>query len=93
MAGRCSDNGLWGVANNTSGYNSQWGGFVAAPDCTVPQNLPRRKPGMLIATFPAEIKRGNWTHNSMPMDFAKGTKMFRGKPSKHARQKDGKSLP
>ena len=90
---RCADNTLWAVANNSSHPYSNWASFVARPDATVAQQLPQNRPGMLIHDFPDGLSEGGWLHNSMPMKLAPDEKLWLGKPSAHARQRDGQSEP
>ena len=48
---------------------------------------------MLIHDFPDGLSEGGWLHNSMPMKLAPDEKLWLGKPSAHARQRDGQSEP
>ncbi len=90
---RCADNVLWAVANNASEHYAAWGSFVARPDGTTAQRLPRGKAGMLIHDFPDTIPENGWTHNKIPLRLAKNQEMWFGKPSNHPRQENGKSEP
>jgi deaminated glutathione amidase len=90
---RCADNLLWAVANNSCNPYSHWGTFVARPDATIPKQLGKNRPGMLIHEFPDELSEGGWIHNLMPMKLASGERLHFGTPSNHPRQKDGKSEP
>ncbi|MHC4715939.1 MAG: carbon-nitrogen hydrolase family protein, partial [Planctomycetota bacterium] len=67
---RCADNLMWAVANNSSHPYSHWGRFVARPDATIPRQLPRNRPGMLVHDFPDGLSEGGWTHNRIPMKLA-----------------------
>jgi predicted amidohydrolase len=90
---RCADNLMWAVANNSSHPYSHWGTFVARPDATIAQPLKKNKPGMLIHDFPDGLSEGGWIHNRIPMKLADGERLHLGKPSNHARQRDGQSEP
>jgi len=93
VATRCADNIMWAVANNSSHPYSHWGSFVARPDATIIKQLPRNRSGMLIHDFPDGLSEGGWLHNYMPMKLANGERLHLGKPSKHTRQRDGRSEP
>jgi predicted amidohydrolase len=90
---RCADNTLWAVANNSSHPYSNWASFVARPDATIAKKLPQNRPGMLVHDFPDGLSEGGWLHNFMPMKLASNEKLWRGKPSAHPRQKNGRSEP
>ena len=90
---RCADNIMWAVANNSSHPYSNWASFVARPDATIAQQLPRNRPGMLVHDFPDGLSEGGWLHNCQPMKLAPGQKLWLGKPSTHTRQEDGRSQP
>ena len=90
---RCADNLMWAVANNSSHPYSHWGTFIARPDATIPKQLVKNRPGMLIHDFPDELSAGGWIHNMMPMKLARGERLHFGTPSSHQRQEDGGSEP
>lgn len=90
---RCADNLMWAVANNSSHPYSHWGSFVARPDATIAQQLPKNRRGMLIHDFPDGLSEGGWLHNFMPMKLAEGESLHFGKPSRHPRQMDGQAEP
>ena len=90
---RCADNLMWAVANNSSHPYSHWGSFVARPDATIPKQLPKNKPGILIHDFPDGLSDGGWLHNHMPMKLAKGERLYFGTTSGHIRQQNGQSEP
>ena len=90
---RCADNQLWAVANNSSDPYSHWGSFVARPDATIAQQLPKNRAAMLIHDFPDGLSPGGWLHNHMPMKLAPDERLFLGEPSRHPRQLDGRTEP
>jgi len=90
---RCADNCMWAVANNSSRRYSNWGSFVARPDATIAQRLPRNRAGMLVHDFPDGLSEGGWLHNQLPMQVAPGERLHFGRPSRHHRQLDGRSEP
>ena len=90
---RCADNLMWAVANNSSHPYSNWASFVARPDATVAQKLKKNTAGMLLHDFPDGLSEGGWLHNTLPMKLAPGERLYRGKPSQHPRQKDGRAEP
>jgi len=90
---RCADNALWAVANNATEPYAAWGSFVARPDGTTAQRLPRGRAGMLIHDFPDVIPENGWLHNKLPLKLSRETPMCYGKPSNHARQTEGTSEP
>lgn len=90
---RCADNRMWAVANNSSRPYSHWGSFVARPDATIAQELPKNRAGMLVHDFPDGLSEGGWIHNHIPMKLAKDEVMHFGRPSRHPRQADGRAEP
>ncbi|NKB69898.1 MAG: carbon-nitrogen hydrolase family protein [Candidatus Latescibacteria bacterium] len=90
---RCADNQMWAVANNSSNPYSHWGSFVARPDATIAQQLPKNRAGMLIHDFPDGLSPQGWLHNHMPMKLAPDEILFLGEPSSHPRQLDGRAEP
>ena len=72
---RCADNRMWAVANNSSAPYSHWASFVARPDATIAQQLPKDEPGMLVHDFPDGLSEGGWYHNEQPMR-ARGDERF-----------------
>ena len=90
---RCADNQMWAVANNSSRPYSHWGSFVARPDATIAQELPRNRAGMLLHEFPDGLSAGGWLHNHVPMKLAPGEILTFGTASGHPRQADGRAEP
>ncbi|SPE33858.1 hypothetical protein SBA2_810006 [Acidobacteriia bacterium SbA2] len=90
---RCADNHMWAICNNSSTPYSHWGSFVARPDATVPKELERNEPGMLVHDYPDTLSPGGWYHCRQPMDLAENTIMWWGTPSNSPRQSDGRSEP
>lgn len=90
---RCADNLMWAIANNSSHPYSHWASFVARPDATIAQKLKINQAGMLIHDFPDGLSQGGWLHNQIPMKLAKGEVLTYGKPSRHARQANGRAQP
>ncbi len=90
---RCADNHMWAICNNSSTPYSHWGSFVARPDATVPKELERNVPGMLVHEYPDTLSPGGWYHCRQPMDLAEKTVMWWGTPSNSPRQSDGRSEP
>ncbi len=90
---RCADNLMWAVANNSSRPYSHWGSFVARPDATIAQSLKINTAGMLVHDFPDGLSDRGWIHNRIPMKLASNEKLYFGKPSRHVRQRNGKSEP
>jgi predicted amidohydrolase len=93
VATRCADNHMWAICNNSSTPYSHWGSFVARPDATVPKQLERNVPGMLVHDYPDTLSRGGWYHCRQPMEMAENTIMWWGTPSHSPRQSDGQSEP
>ena len=93
LATRCADNCMWAVANNSSHPYSHWGSFVARPDATITKQLGKNRPGMLIHEFPDGLSEGGWLHNQIPMQLAKGERLYFGIPSIHPRQLNGQCEP
>lgn len=90
---RCADNILWAVANNSSCPSSHWGSFVARPDATIAQQLPRNRAGMPLHEFPDGLSEGGWIHHRLPPMLPGDAPLHYGNPSNHPRQADGRSAP
>ncbi len=78
---RCSDNRMWAVCNNSSRPYSHWSSFIARPDATIPKELTRNEPGLLIHDFPDGLSKRGWYHNYKPMQKRDDEIMSWGAPS------------
>ena len=72
---------------------SHWASFIARPDATIPKQLERNQPGILIHDFPDGLSEGGWYHNFQPMKLRPDEIMTWGTPSQHPRQVDGQAEP
>jgi predicted amidohydrolase len=90
---RCSDNRMWAVCNNSSRFYSHWASFIARPDATIPKQLVRNEPGILIHDFPDGLSERGSYHNFKPMQKPADEIMSWGNPVQHPRQADGQSEP
>ena len=93
---RASDNTMWVIANNSSGYYSSWPVCIARPDGSL-ESLERGIPGILYREFPDVEKSerfNSWLHNFKLMKLPEDEvyQVF-GTTSKHPRALDTKSLP
>ena len=93
---RASDNMMWVIANNSTGNYSSWPACIARPDGSL-ESLERGVPGILYREFPDEKESDqfrSWLHNFKMMKLPEDEiyQVF-GKPSKHPRALDTKSLP
>jgi predicted amidohydrolase len=93
---RASDNAMWVIANNSTGYYSAWPACIARPDGSL-ESLERGIPGILYREFPDNDKTdkfNSWLHNFKMMKLPDDEvyQVF-GKPSNHPRALDTKSLP
>ena len=93
---RASDNTMWVIANNSTGYYSSWPACIARPDGSL-ESLKRGIPGILYREFPdieKTEKFNSWLHNFKMMKLPENEayRVF-GTPSKHPRALDTKSLP
>jgi predicted amidohydrolase len=92
---RASDNTMWVIANNSSGYYSSWPTCIARPDGSL-ESLERGIPGVLYRDFPDQNKSSqfrSWLHNYKMMVLPENEvyQIF-GKPSNHPRVLDTKTL-
>jgi len=92
---RASDNRMWVIANNSSGYYSSWPTCIARPDGSI-ESLERGIPGILYRDFPdndCSEKLRSWTHNFKMMKLPEDEvyQVF-GKPSNNKRALDTKSI-
>jgi predicted amidohydrolase len=92
---RASDNAMWVIANNSTGYYSSWPACIARPDGSL-ESLERGVPGVLYRDFPDSDKTdrfNSWLHNFKQMKLPEDEvyQVF-GKPSNHPRVLDTKSL-
>ncbi|MCE9612657.1 MAG: carbon-nitrogen hydrolase family protein [Lentisphaerae bacterium] len=90
---RCADNRLWAVANNSTRRFAGWASFVARPDATIAQQLPKHRAGMLMHRFPDGLSSGGWLHNRQPMRLAPDQQLHFGEPTRHPRQVNGQAEP
>ena len=93
---RASDNAMWVIANNSTGYYSSWAACIARPDGSL-ESLERGIPGILFREFPDDEKSdkfNSWLHNFKMMRLPQDEiyQVF-GTPSNHPRALDTKSLP
>lgn len=92
---RASDNVMWVIASNSSGYYSSWPTCIARPDGSL-ESLERGIPGILYRDFPDHEKSdrfSSWLHNFKMMKLPDDEiyQVF-GEPSDHTRVLDTKSL-
>lgn len=92
---RASDNGMWVIANNSTGAYSSWPTCIARPDGSM-ESLKRGEPGILYRNFPdneVTDKFSSWLHNYKMMKLPKDEvyQIF-GKQSSHPRVLDTRSL-
>jgi hypothetical protein len=92
---RASDNTMWVIANNSTGFYSSWPTCIARPDGSL-ETLERGIPGILYRDFPDNEKSdkfNSWLHNFKMMKLPEGEvyQIF-GKPSNHPRVLNTKSL-
>ncbi|MCK5464161.1 MAG: carbon-nitrogen hydrolase family protein, partial [Bacteroidales bacterium] len=62
---RASDNAMWVIANNSTGFYSSWPACIARPDGSL-ESLERGIPGILYRDFPDDEKSerfNSWLHN------------------------------
>jgi predicted amidohydrolase len=93
---RASDNAMWVIANNSTGYYSAWPACIARPDGSL-ESLQRGVPGILYREFPDHEITDNyrsWMHNFKMMKLPDDEvyQVF-GESSQHPRAVDTKSLP
>jgi predicted amidohydrolase len=92
---RASDNLMWVIASNSSGYYSSWPTCIARPDGSL-ESLERGVPGILYRQFPDHDRTRNfssWTHNNKIMNLSENEVYHNGTPSKHPRALDTSCLP
>jgi predicted amidohydrolase len=92
---RASDNRMWVIANNSTGYYSSWPACIARPDGSL-ESLERGISGILYREFPDTEESDNinsWLHNFKMMKLPENEvyQIF-GEPSNHPRVLDTKSL-
>ena len=92
---RASDNGMWVIANNSTGRYSAWPACIARPDGSL-ESLDRGVPGIMYRNFP-DIKKTDqfksWQHNFKMMKLPENEiyNIF-GTPSNHPRVLDTRSF-
>ena len=92
---RASDNMMWVLANNSSGKYSSWGTCIGRPDGSL-ESLERGVSGILYRDFPDDKRTKefrSWTHNNKKMKLPENEVYYNGKPSRHPRALDRRSLP
>ena len=92
---RASDNLMWVIASNSSGYYSSWPTCIARPDGSL-ESLERGVPGILYREFPDDVCTDlfqSWTHNNKMMRLPENEVYHNGIPSNHPRALDTRSLP
>lgn len=92
---RASDNAMWVIASNSSGFYSSWPTCIARPDGSL-ESLERGIPGILYRDFPdndTTDKFNSWLHNFKIMKLPEDEiyQIF-GTPSHHPRALNTKSL-
>jgi len=92
---RASDNAMWVIANNSTGFYSSWPTCIARPDGSL-ESLERGIPGIMYRAFPDNEKTdrfNSWLHNFKMMKLPEDEvyQIF-GVPSNHPRAIDTKSL-
>ena len=92
---RASDNLMWVIASNSSGYYSSWPTCIARPDGSL-ESLERGVSGILYREFPddecTDLFR-SWTHNNKMMRLPENEVYHNGIPSNHPRALNTRSLP
>ena len=93
---RASDNNMWVIANNSTGFYSSWPTCIARPDGSL-ESLERGIEGILYREFPDAEKSdkfNSWLHNFKMMKLPNDEiyQVF-GNTSIHPRALDTKSLP
>lgn len=93
---RASDNNMWVIANNSTGFYSSWPACIARPDGSL-ESLERGIPGIMYREFPDDEKSdkfNSWLHNFKMMKLSQDEiyQVF-GEISIHPRALDTKSLP
>jgi len=89
---RAADNRMWVIANNSCARHSCWPACIARPDGSMADSLTRHVPGILYHEFPDHKLKG-WTHNDKMMKLHPNEVYHNGRPSKHRRAVDTRSLP
>lgn len=92
---RASDNLMWVLASNSSGFHSSWPSCIARPDGSL-ESLERGVPGILYREFPDnEVTTliPSWIHNNKIMKLPVDEIYHNGTPSKHPRVLDTNCLP
>ena len=92
---RASDNLMWVLASNSSGFYSSWPSCIARPDGSL-ESLERGVPGILYREFPDKERTtlySSWTHNNKIMKLPPDEIYHNGVPSQHPRALDTRSLP
>jgi len=92
---RASDNAMWIIAYNSTGFYSSWPTCIARPDGSL-ESLERGIPGILYRDFPDNEKSDrykSWLHNFKMMKLPEDEvyQVF-GKPSNHPRVLNTKAL-
>ena len=92
---RASDNAMWVIANNSTGFYSSWPTCIARPDGSL-ESLERGISGILYRDFPDNEKSDrykSWLHNFKMMKLPEDEvyQIF-GKPSNHPRVLNTKAL-
>lgn len=92
---RASDNGMWVIANNSTGNYSAWPACIARPDGSL-ESLDRGVPGIMYRDFPDAKETDqfkSWLHNYKKMKLPENEvyNVF-GAPSNHSRVLNTTSL-
>jgi len=92
---RASDNLMWVMAANSSGFYSSWPSCIARPDGSL-ESLERGVPGIMYRDFPDNDRTSlfsTWTHNNKVMKLPPDEIYYNGIPSQHPRAVNTGSLP
>jgi deaminated glutathione amidase len=92
---RASDNLMWVLASNSSGFYSSWPSCIARPDGSI-ESLERGVPGIMYRDFPDNDRTASfssWIHNNKIMKLPSDEIYHNGVPSKNPRALNTRSLP
>jgi deaminated glutathione amidase len=92
---RASDNLMWVLASNSSGFYSSWPSCIARPDGSL-ESLERGIPGIMYREFPDNDRTtlfSSWTHNNKVMRLPSDEVYHNGVTSKNPRALNTRSLP
>ncbi len=91
---RAADHEMWVIASNTCGKYSAWPSMIACPDGTCATRLRLHKPGIRVFEINGvQALKNGWLHMGHNRHLYHKGILNNGRPSRHARALDGKSLP